>query len=328
MKIRYYYYILLVFVIHISSFSSILASDYIGEVIRNSNKNKRISKLYIPHTIELKNIKKGAKLVTIAVLAARYEQEDSNLFVNNKWIKRSIDKNKIFTFEIPVFDILSSFKIHAVSPTGKVVVETVLIEVPRWKNIMKKERQNIKKRAYFVTSLGYSTYSYKETNIDQSNLTFTNLRFDYQSPFWNISTTARYSIYPIGSNNSDKKLRFIDIDLRSGYTLPFVPFPWKFSLLAGVFYSNMIDNKKTIGYKDLIGMEFYPTVQKIYRKGHIASLYCKISADKRGAGFTWYHMLRNHHPVVLMFDYERIDAKYNTIRIDSDVYHLNIGYGF
>ncbi len=309
----------------------ILASEveeYQANIIRNYQETKRIEKLYLPKLIILKNIEYGVELKTVATFAARFERKGWNLFIGDSWTYKADQKSMTFSFDIPIENIITSFKIHAIGPGGEIEVEHILVEVPKWKELLSSERQDFNKRSYLVTTLGYTTLVYREDNHPTSDKTFVNLKLEYQLPFWNLAISSRYGFMPIDATNTSEGTTFIDVDLRSGYTLPFLGFPWKMGVGAGVYYSNIMENKVTVGYKDMLGVELNYSLQRMFRNGDLFTLFLKYSRDKQGIDLAWYKQLKINHPFIFKIDYEKIKTEYNSINISSKAFYLNIGYGW
>ena len=104
---------------------------------------------------------------------------------------------------------------------------------------MQKERTHPIKRSFTVTSIGYSKLNYLETGHPKSEKTFTNFKFDYALPYWNLFTSGRYTFLPLEKKNTNEELTFVDLDLHSAFRIPGVSFPWRLNLAAGIFYNNI-----------------------------------------------------------------------------------------
>lgn len=314
----------------IFTFSRAFAENNIGNahVLRNFEENKKVFKLLLPKMIQLKNEVVGAELKTVATFAAQYDRKNWNLFINNVWVNKVKNTNGKMIFDISITNTITSFKVHTIGPNGEVEMEEVLIEVPKWKSILDNERKEIQKRSYFITSLGYSKIDYKETALPKSEKTFYNLKIDYQLPYWNLSMGGRYTFLPAETKNSNEEVTFLDLNVGTAYTLPIVEFPWKMNIGFNIFYANVLNDKYSVGYHDLLGVELAPSIQRSFRNGDLFQVALNYSKEKFGAGLNWYHMLGHNHPIVFMFNYEKLNTKTGHIKASKEGLHFNIGYGW
>ncbi len=324
----------LTILIGLSSYSGqLLAKGYRAQLIRHYDQQLRVPNLSLPQEIELKYIDEGARLLSIVKLAGRYApdaQGDWTLFINDKIVYRTKNDKHAFIFDIEIQSPITSFKVHAVGSDGEIIMERVMIEIPRWKEMMIKEKkERKKKRSYLSTSLGYTTLNYKEgSNSSSIDKTFLSTQIDYQLPYWNLATSGRFSFLPLSEGRNDENMKILDLAVRSGYTLPITNFPWKASLLLELFYSTVFNSKGLLGYTDLYGLAVMPALQRLFRNGDIALAYIKVAVDKKAAAIRWYHLLKNKHPLITTLEYENLKTKHNDIDIAAKQFLLNIGYGW
>ena len=202
---------------------------------------------------------------------------------------------------------------------------------------------------YFTPSVGVTYLSYKQTGItDYSMYALTGkfaLNVPIKSPYLDFGINAFYNVFPISKNYVDITVRYLGINARVGYALPFVHSPWRFSLMAGAYYSRMFVTNQQFGYSSpLIYPQFFPILSRKFNKRNAGFLYLKyvpLTADfaifspterEVAFGLGWTHYLWNGHPLTYMIDFS--DMRFLTnlnvnemATLQNTSISLSIGYG-
>ena len=171
------------------------------------------------------------------------------------------------------------------------------------------------------TSVGFTSIQYQETGVPDFSENAVTLKVAYERPLsdsWTLGTNAFANIFSFNSSRPDATVEFVGINLRLGYTIPFVHKPWQFMIMAGAYFNDMFVTDSKFGYSALLYPQFYPVLRRTFDSGSRLSIYFKyvpINAGytvfssseleySLGTSFSW--TLKNSHPVALSLDYSNL----------------------
>jgi hypothetical protein len=92
------------------------------------------------------------------------------------------------------------------------------------------------------------------------------------------------------NSTAGKSLSLMNAAAQLGLELPILPRPWILCLMAGGFYNTTFSSSAYLGYQNITGPEFYPTLRWVSEAsgsaGFSADLYYKFSPVMSVGGFT------------------------------------------
>ncbi|MEK6705241.1 MAG: hypothetical protein AABZ06_05585 [Bdellovibrionota bacterium] len=252
-----------------------------------------------------------------------------------------------FSFPVKLTGDITMIELVAVTLKGKVDKLNVKILFQRWKDALA-EYDESKKRAFYSASLGVTTMAFKEdtatrTVTDYSGLALT-FKAAYQAlllpPQWDFGINLFFTLLPLNSNIADTTVRYLGVNLRFGYVLPFVKPPWRAAILTGAYFSRMFVTGDRFGYKALLYPQLFPTLRRTINSKDSAFVYLKLVPLGPGLGFSFSerelslgagfeHALANRHPVFLSMDFSDLFTIAGSNRsIRSTTFSVSAGYGF
>lgn len=135
--------------------------------------------------------------------------------------------------------------------------------------------------------------------------------------------------------------RFLGINLRAGYALPWLKAPWKLSAMVGGYFTTMFVTDNTFGYSNVSGPQFFPTITRSFSNGDSATAYVKFSpiaqslslltpANRELAlGGAWNHRLQNGQVLSLSLDFATLSLTTSSGKaIRSTTTTIGAGVGF
>lgn len=130
-----------------------------------------------------------------------------------------------------------------------------------------------------VPELGISGLTYREPGIeDHSQMSLEGkMSASYALiPNWSVGGSFSSTLVSITSS-SPNAARFVGGDFFAECTPPYQWDDWKLSLAVGGIYRTTFVVSESYGYKNVRGLEFFPSVKKIYPDGRSLSTYLKYS---------------------------------------------------
>ena len=276
------------------------------------------------------------KQETFAIIDGKYEGKDRPLILGTRPIKRTA--SGLFRLRIPVRSKLLEFDIVAIDQFGKVERERFFISFPTWKP------PSLRKRYAIVPSLGLTQISYQETGkSDLSETAITakiSVAYDIIPRKWDLAIAGYYTLLPLVTNQSGISARFLGLNFRAGYSVPFVRAPWQLTLMTGVYYTTTIVTNNSFGFQDLMGPQFFPVLRGRVANADSVLGYFKFSPV--GAGFAltslsnreiafgvgWSHLFRNARSITVSVDWANLSLLIDDTTIQSTSLSLSVGYSF
>ena len=295
-------------------------------------------------------------------LEANLVRDNWRLMAKTNGVHRiHLDKHT-YLFHVPLQGEITEVELLAYDTEGHQESEILLIRFPGWK-------KNAPKKKYFPTtqeapeipeiedrptvlgilsSLGYSNVTYQQTGIQDYSMTTLTAKFSYQKTIfysnWDIGVNFFMNVLPVTKSQSDITVRFLGANFRLGYAIPWIPAPWSFTVLGGIYYSQMFVTNNSFGYSPLYYPQIFPILKRVFSKGDSAYLYLKfVPLAEQGifstierelaVGAGWAHPLQNKHPILIAVDFS--DMKFmshltptQTLTLRSNSLSLSLGYGW
>jgi hypothetical protein len=142
--------------------------------------------------------------------------------------------------------------------------------------------RELDRRSYFSLGTGISAIRFSQSDSRFS---------DYRSTVWSVKGAFNYFLKPavwdMGfsgfmnlttlSSNGTADIRFIGANARLGYIFSSIEKPWRLALYGGWYYSTMVADDLSFGYRNLSGPQIYPTIRRVFSNGTAVSGYFKWS---------------------------------------------------
>ncbi len=327
---------------------------------------KRIKNLDVKtEDIKIEKKKKSDPPEWTINLNGTFNREDWGLVIQES--EALFDSENEFSLTLPISEESSEIRVVAIGPLGQTESETLTLVAP--KILFKKtpppppEKVEVEMKPDFIysgfsSSLGLSIISYTETGITPLSETALTGKISYGRALpwrrWDWGVNSFLTLLPLTASKSPSA-RFLGVNARVGYTLPFIQEPWKVSILGGFYYTTMIVNLANLtavekfGFSNMLGPQLFPTVRRRLNNGQTVSGYLKFSpvsggpfllgvANREiGLGMTYSRPVgKNEHPLSVGIDLARISLQQDfivrgntyTVEIQSSSYSLAVGYGF
>ena len=277
----------------------------------------------------------------IIILAGSFKREGWQLTLNQKPIKR----NEVggFVDEEIITKEKRTFEFVATGPEGKTEKEKIVVQGPMWDPPKKKtEVLQAPKRLFIVPGLGVSSITAKETAIPNYSTIALTAKMSINYLLIPRKVDLRVSFFLTAlqlTKNEEITARYLGVNARVGYILPFVELPWAVSLYGGWYYTTTFVQANAFGYKNLSGPQIYPSVVRAFPNGDALAWYFKFSpvagslkllsmSDREiASGLAYIHPLKNGHVLSGSFDYSDIQLIFNGINSQTDSLTLGASYG-
>jgi hypothetical protein len=247
-----------------------------------------------------------------------------------------------FTLTVPLTGQYSSFQMVAIGPKGNVEKQNLAIFISDWPRFLRS--MNAEKILPLTVGLGYSSISLKQTGVSDFSETALTLKVAYQvllfPPHWDLGISTFFTALPISTNQSGINARFLGVNLRLGYKLPFVAEPWQVYLFAGGYYTTMFVTQDSFGYQNELGPQFYPTVRRYFKNGDGVSAYLKYSPVTSGsqaftstnreiaAGIAYLSRLKNQHLLSIALDWAQVKLDFPSLGADVQSQSVTLGLAY
>jgi hypothetical protein len=246
---------------------------------------------------------------------------------------------------------LENFELVVVNPKGEVQREPILIEIAaaQWERAFPKKLPPPKvpelppKYHFFTPGLNFTVLSYRETRVQSVSQTALTGKFAYRFALgksgWDLGASGYLTLLPI-TKNTDSTARFLGLNLRVGYSLPWPREPWQIGLMAGWYYTTMIVSPPTFGFLSMAGPQLFPVVRYRFGSGKAIATYFKWSpvSDSTSlmslgnyelaAGGAYVIPLMNRRSVSVTLDAASLKLVVGRVTIESLSVSLGGAYGF
>jgi hypothetical protein len=263
--------------------------------------------------------------LAIAKLTGRYNGEITKLLVVDQKEKEKeviLNGNK-FAIDVPLAAVTTAVLFRAVSSKG-ITEEIVTIHFPSLPEFLSVERtkrqesDDTQEPKSYNIALGLTSFSYKEGTQLSYSATAPTLKASYEStlsnPDWNFEISGFLTLFDTVKNLPNTQARLLGIDLRVGYSLPFLQTPWKVSIVGGLGFFTMFVTENAFGLTSFIAPEIFPTIRRTIAPGQAVFGYVKYVPTSEGFGlFSWREkelglgagfefLWDNQHPMTVTLD--------------------------
>jgi hypothetical protein len=286
-------------------------------------------------------------ITVTASLRGRFKKKGYSLLAGPDFTRVKRDRDGVFTIEADIKSRQTRYTFAMVDPAGNLVQEWIIIEVPRYDLFVQTGQKNPRK-LFINAGLGFTSVAYQETNISGPQ-TFSSIVATPKisailimpSPVWSLGFTAYVTALQLKSS-LNATARFLGLNARAGYRVPFLPEPWQLTLMAGYYYTTMFVTPATFGYRHVGGPQLFPTVKRAFKTGDFASAYFKYSPIANGvsllgpsnreigAGFSYTFAGRRANPLAAYLDFSQFKLDLPLQEFDMSMSTVTFGasYGF
>jgi hypothetical protein len=227
----------------------------------------------------------GEEIKITTIILGNFIRPEWTLVANNK--KIITDEKGNFEFKMPLTVTALSTEFTAIGPMGEIEKETLRILYTDWE-LRHEEIEVEPKKKYFINpGLNLTTIQYKETGTsDYNSISLTgkfSITYLLRPPKWDLGMSAYLTLIPVTKSRKETA-RFFGYNLRAGYTFPKINKPWKFTLYGGIYYTTMFVNPAAFGFKNMSGIQIFPTLRKTLKNDSAISGYFKYSPISQNFG--------------------------------------------
>ncbi len=194
-----------------------------GESINNLTWKK-------PDKIKVIDRAKGEIFESVAIMKGIFGKEDWTLVREDNLVDIKDRSTGQFTHEIVINSNIMPLEFLAIGPMGEIEKQEFALYFPDWKEYKEEAEKDPPKRIFFTSGLGLTQMSYSETGVeDISEYAITIkafLLYLVMPPDWDLGGSVYYTLLPI-SSTSENKARFLGLNFRFGYSLPYIKKPWR-----------------------------------------------------------------------------------------------------
>ncbi len=299
---------------------------------------------------------KELEVRVVADLKGSYQADHSSLLMNGKPV--SVQKDGSFRRVFLLKNPETKIKLLEVSPWGAVSDEPIEISFPSYsktiaqaQNLLREGGKPADKKFFASIGLSGTHMDYQESTLSRFSSWVVTLKPSvtyWLSPgTWDLGLSGYVTALPLSESESHS-VRFLGVNFRGGYTLPFISKPWEVRILAGGYYTSMIVGTNAFGFSGMMGPQFFPTLRREWGNGKSALAYFKfspvagdlslLSMSNReialGAVATM-GKLWNRNPLSVTLDFARIDLEIpvpeqesQTSQISSQSISFGVALGF
>lgn len=206
--------------------------------------------------------------VSNALICARVEleiPEGTNLIARGRPLKT--DEPNHVELSVPWNASEQVVPIQLVDAYGQITESSIRLYGTSAASLIRASDAKISAKSAFVVGLGPTLIHYTESGLRLTNYRSTALTVtgDYQLPMsasgnWTIQGSIYGTAVQIQQSTSDDP-RFIGVNGRLIYRLPFSRESLELKLAAGIYYLSMIVPSESFGFKNLVGPQLYPTIR-------------------------------------------------------------------
>lgn len=149
-----------------------------------------------------------------------------------------------------------------------------------------KSLETFHKKSFFFPYVGYGMASYQEGSTfmtEFSNL-FVGLHYRQviDRSIWHVDANIQYGAMTLSNEVENSDVAMLEGDLRVGLGLPIFPEPWRFTLFAGTYYSQMLVTGNLYGYKGTYYPQVYPELRRVFDDSSVLSMSVKYVPTGQG----------------------------------------------
>lgn len=229
-------------------------------------------------------------------------------------------------------------KTEAIAPEIKVVTPTPVIDTTAAVSL--EESSNL--TSHWFGFAGISNLNYTQTASPSIHELILTLRGAYRlsiSEILDLGVSGEASALPLVSSDGIK-LRFFRSNVNAGFTLPFVPSPWRLALYPGMYFTTTQASGFIIGYSELYGVELNTLIERTFSSNsrlgislRVAPVLNSTSIDvgnrEVGVGVTYSfppNLKKKYFSI--QSDFTSLEVTVDTIQVSSKVFALGASYNW
>jgi len=199
------------------------------------------------------------------------------------------------------------------------------------------------KRLSLTADLALSSIYYSDAAVSNfSEIALTpkvSARYWLKPLRWDLAGSVAFTTLPFASNLPSVTAQFLNINVRTGYFLPFVHLPWSLDLMGGLFYSDSFVTGSSFGYTNLLYPGFYPILRRVMTPREALGLYVKIVPMEKGlslglsqrelaTGLQWERLLSSGNQLSVNLDYSSLIFLPSNTNTSTSTTSLGFGLGY
>jgi hypothetical protein len=180
-------------------------------------------------------------------------------------------------------------RLFVVAIDGNVSAEQITFNFKEYKTWFAKKNEVPAARPFsWNLGLGPSLIAYKETAEPDFSEVVLTVKGGIQyalNPKWSVALGGYMSLLPLTTNVPERTIRFLGLNLRLGYQLPFLQKPWILSLMGGWYYTTTFSSTPVLyGFTGMAGPQIFPVLVRTLSSRTIGSMYVKYALVSAGFG--------------------------------------------
>jgi hypothetical protein len=290
-----------------------------------------------PQELEVKSEEDNGKKQDFIILKGSFTRPKWQLICQSETL--TLSESGGFQIKIPLTDNqnLMDVSFQAVDGFGKTENEEITISISQDKE------DAIQRKFLFTPEFGLTSINYIETGKPDYSETALTAKFSASrlvfSQSWNLGANVFFTALPL-QKNPDQAARFLGINLRLGYVLPFIKSEWKVVVYGGYYFTTMFVEQNSFGFKNMTGPQLFPTLERRLNNGDSIRGYVKfspviggqfnilsISNRELALGGAYVISLSNGHIMPVTLDVSRFDLVFSDSTLQSTNFSMGVGYG-
>lgn len=192
---------------------------------------------------------------TVALVQGHFLREGWTLWLDENII--STDLTGAFLFKVRLNDKKRTLTFTAKSEKNE--TETVKVS---FRTADARPYRPLSSGLRLSPSLGYTYVAYTETQLQTFQQTSVTVKaaavYSFENSPWSIGANVFLTAAALEQSRTDVIPNFLGANLRIGYSLPFIPRPLTFTLMAGIYYNVMAVTPVYFGYGRFLAPQLYP----------------------------------------------------------------------
>jgi hypothetical protein len=328
--------------------SKLIKTKYKARIIRQKGEKDQLPELHFNSMSDITIEFEEDTQVPYILISGAYSKLDETVLLGNNRVPLEPSKDpaeRVFAISIPLTRQYTVLQIAAINPYGIIRQEKIYVEFQNWTRwLAEKEVLGIPQPTKWSFALGASMISYQETlaaDLSQYALTIKGGYGTSLTPRISIAVGGYYTLLPLTSTEPGKSIRFLGVNGRLGFRVPWPPKPWTLSLMFGGYYTTTTSTPTAeFGFTNMAGPQVFPVLSRALSKRSLIGSYFKYSAVAAGfniipvgselaGGINYSYRLRNNNN--LLFSVDAAQLKINiqeVLDITSRSLSFSVGLGF
>jgi hypothetical protein len=249
------------------------------------------------------------------------------------------------TITIPLKTARTPLRFFGIDLQGGITEQPMIIATENWRPCSEETLKGWHQRS-FAFSLGASALNYRETfspDLNQWGLTGkASWSYAIVPGKWDFMLSGYLTLLALASNQPGVDIRFLGVNGRVGYTLPWFSNPWTVRLMGGAYYTTTLVRNSPIGFTNMTGPQIYPVVRRSLKTpvGSSLSFYGKYSPIFSGLGLdfrsfelatggSWELPIGRSRSFSINVDFARLQIEIDKLfLIESNSLSLSVGFGW